>query len=385
MDAGSVIPFNRDSWTGNELRYLDQVAATGQTAGNGQFGRACEELLEGVLGTRVLLTQSCTSALELAALLLEVGPEDEVVLPSFTFVSVANAFALRGARILFADIHPDTLTLDPAAVRPLLGERTRCVVAANYGGVSCDMDPLIAAAEEHDATVVEDAAHGPFARYRDRWAGTMGALGALSFHCTKNFSCGQGGALLLNRGELVEKALVARAHGTNRPDFEGGRVDAYHWVGLGSNHSLSEISAATLLAQLEAWPRIQERRREQWHRYRESLAEWAANRGVRLPYEADHLASSHHIFHLLLPRPQDRDSMLAHLHARGIGATFHYVPLHTSPMGLRMGGREGECPVAEDTSARLLRLPLFHELRPEQQLRVIDAVTEWTPVAGSAA
>ncbi len=369
--SGWRIPFNRATETGRELAYLQEAVVSGHISGDGAFTRRCESLLEEELGVeRALLTTSCTHALELAALLLDVGPGDEVIVPAFTFVSTANAFALRGARIVFADIRPDTLNLDEARVGELVGERTRAIVPVHYAGVGCELDSI----GEHGVPLVEDNAHGLFGRYRGRELGTFGVLAAQSFHETKNFTCGEGGALLLNDAALVERAEVIREKGTDRKRFFRGQVDKYTWVDLGSSYVLTDLMAAFLAAQLEERGSIQAARRRIWERYAEGLREWAEGAGVRLPIVPEHCEQAWHMFYLLLPSLEVRTALIEHLRARGILAVFHYLPLHLSEMGARFGGRPGQCPVTEDVSDRLLRLPFFTGLSESEQDEVIEAV-----------
>jgi dTDP-4-amino-4,6-dideoxygalactose transaminase len=369
------IPFNRASILGHELDFVAQSVENGHISGDGPFTRRCEQLLEQELGvTRALLTTSCTHALELAALLLDVGPGDEVVIPSFTFVSGANAFALRGAELVFGDVRPDTLNLDERQLEELVTERTRAIVPTHYAGVGCELDAIGAAAERVGAVVVEDNAHGLFGRYRGQALGTFGALAAQSFHETKNVTCGEGGAILLNDGSLVEAAEIIREKGTNRKKFFRGEVDKYTWVGLGSSYVQSDLLAAFLYAQLEAREQIQRAREAVWRRYAEALEGWAAEVGASLPFVPEHCEQAYHMFYVLLPSLDARTRLIANLRERGILAVFHYLPLHLSDMGLRYGGRPGQCPVTEDATDRLLRLPFFTGLSEADQDEVIDAV-----------
>jgi len=374
------VPFNRAFESGKELELVGEAMAGGHIAGGGRFTARAEALLGEILGgrSRALLTTSCTHALELAALLLEVGPGDEVVLPSFTFVSVANAFVLRGARPVFVDCRRDTLNIDESLVPAAIGPRTRAVVAMHYAGVGCDLAALARATEERGVPLVEDAAHGLFGSWCGRPLGTVGRLATLSFHETKNVSCGEGGALVVNDPELVARAEVLREKGTDRSRFQRGEVDKYRWIDVGSSWVLSELLAAFLLAQLEARERIQTARRRIWQEYAAALAGWAAAHGTLLPRVPDDCGSAYHLFHLLLPTPAARDGLMAHLRSRGILAVFHYLPLHDSPMGRRFGYRRGDLPVAEWASERLLRLPLFASLDPASQEHVIAAVLEFS-------
>jgi dTDP-4-amino-4,6-dideoxygalactose transaminase len=378
MTASNHIPFNRASLSGRELEYAFQAMAEGQIAGNHAFSIKCEALLQRELNVlRALLTTSCTHALEMAALLLNLQPGDEVIVPSFTFVSTANAFALRGARIVFADIRPDTLNLDESKLEPLITRRTKVVVPVHYGGVGCEMDAILEISARHGVTVVEDNAHGLFGKYKGRWLGTMGGLATQSFHATKNITCGEGGALLINDPALVERAEIIREKGTDRSRFFRGQVDKYSWVDIGSSYVMSDVLAAFLCAQLEIWPSIQASRRQIWEHYDRHLRSWAQVRGIACPVVPDHCEQSFHMYYLLMPSFQQRQGLISFLKARGILSVFHYVPLHLSPVGQRFGGRSGGCPVAEDKSDRLLRLPFYNSLTRADQDQVIKAVLEF--------
>ena len=375
-----AIPFNKPSLVGDEFRYMAEAVERGHISGDGEFARRCEALLEERLGVRrALLTTSCTHALEMAALLLAVGPGDEVLVPAFTFVSTVNAFVLRGARPVFVDVRPDTLNLDETRVAGAITERTRAIVPVHYAGVGCEMDALLAIAERHGIAIVEDNAHGLFGAYRGRALGTFGRFAAQSFHETKNFTCGEGGALLVNDSRDVARAEVLRDKGTNRKRFFRGEVDKYTWVDLGSSYVLSDMLAAFLCAQLEARERIQEGRRRRWMFYRERLTAWAGAHRVRLPVVPPHCDQPYHMFYLLLPSSAQRAALIAHLKRHGILSVFHYVPLHLSEMGRRFGGQAGDCPVTEDVSERLVRLPFYLDLTEAEQERVVAAITGFVP------
>lgn len=377
MDAREfAIPFNRLSLVGTELQYITRAIEHGWVSGDGLFTRKCHALLEEALGVpRVLLTTSCTHALEMCALLLDVGPGDEVIVPSFTFVSTANAFVLRGARPVFADVRPDTLNLDETRLEELITPRTRAIVPVHYAGVACEMDAILDIAARHGVAVVEDNAHGLFATYRGRHLGSLGCLAAQSFHETKNFSCGEGGALVINDLRYIERAEILREKGTNRSRFFRGDVDKYTWVDIGSSFLPSDILAAFLYAQLEAREHIQANRRRIWHHYQRHLGPWARDHGVRLPIVPDHCQQPYHMFYLLMPSPEQRRRLIAHLKQQGILSVFHYLPLHLSQMGRHFGGKEGDCPVTEDVSERLVRLPFYAELAQADQDRVVAAIT----------
>jgi dTDP-4-amino-4,6-dideoxygalactose transaminase len=372
------IPFNRPCLAGNEYEYIAQAIANGHASGDGPFTRRCHELLEKELGSaKVLLTTSCTHALEMAALLLDCGPGDEVIVPSFTFVSTANAFALRGARLVFADIRPDTLNLDESRMESLITPRTKAIVVVHYAGVSCEMNSILAIAARHGVAVVEDNAHSLFSRYRGRYTGTFGCLATQSFHETKNFTCGEGGALIVNDSDFVERALVIREKGTNRSRFFRGEVDKYTWVDLGSSYLPSDLLAAFLLAQFEGRDSVQEKRRKVWDRYYEALARWAEGEGVRLPVIPTECEQAYHMFYLLLPSPESRDALISHLKARGILSVFHYTPLHLSRAGKMFAAGAADCPVTEHVSERLLRLPFYNDLGESDQQHVVASVTQF--------
>ncbi len=381
------IPFNKPSLIGNELEYIADAVRSGKISGDATYSRKCHALLESLLGvpgetsiTRVLLTPSCTHALEMSALLLNLKPGDEVIVPSFTFVSTVNAFVLRGAKPVFADIRPDTLNLDETRLEALItselrsGAHVRAVVPVHYAGVGCAMDKIMEIAARHGFAVIEDNAHGLFGRYRGKPLGTFGVMAAQSFHETKNFTCGEGGALLINDPALFDRAEIIREKGTNRSRFFRGMVDKYTWIDLGSSYLLSDVLAAYLYAQLEARDEIQRRRARIWHTYREQLDEWASQHGVGLPIIPDECEQPYHMFYLLLPTLEIRTLLIDHLKTHGILAVFHYLPLHLSEMGRQFGGKTGDCPVTEDISDRLLRLPFYNDLSEAEQARVIAAL-----------
>jgi len=372
------IPFNRPCLAGNEYKYIAEAIANGHASGDGPFTRRCHELLERELGVpRALLTTSCTHALEMAALLLDCGPEDEVIVPSFTFVSTANAFALRGARLVYADIRPDTLNLDESRLESLITPRTKSIVVVHYAGVPCEMDPILAIAARHGVRVVEDNAHALFSRYKGKYTGTLGCLAAQSFHETKNFTCGEGGALIINDPELLERALVIREKGTNRSRFFRGEVDKYTWVDLGSSYLPSDLLAAFLLAQFEAREMVQEKRRRIWNRYYESLADWAESNDVKLPVIPPDCEQAYHMFYMLLPSAKHREHLISHLKAESILSVFHYTPLHLSEAGKKFAARPSTCPVTEDVTERLLRLPFYNDLTAHEQDHVITATRKF--------
>jgi len=372
-----TIPFNRPCFVGNEQQYIAESIASGNISGDGVFTRKCCELFEREIGVpRVLLTTSCTHALEMAAILLDIQPGDEVIIPSFTFVSTANAFVLRGARPIFIDCRPDTLNLDEEQLERLITPHTKAIVPVHYAGVGSEMGRILEIAAEHRIPVVEDSAHGLFGKYKGKCLGTFGQLAAQSFHETKNFTCGEGGALLINDPQYVERAEVLREKGTNRSQFFRGQVAKYTWVDVGSSYLLSDILAAFLYAQLEGRDEIQAKRRRVWEYYNEHLAEWAGDNGVRLPVVPSYCEQPYHLFYVLLPSLEDRQMLIDHLRGKGIQSVFHFLPLHLSDMGCGFGGNEGDCPVAEDASDRLLRLPFYNDLTEEDQQKVVAAIQE---------
>jgi len=384
MDADSPemakIPFNRPCLTGGEIENVEAAFSAGHISGDGAFTQRCQEWLEVRVGCdKALLTTSGTAALEMAAMLLDIGPDDEVIVPSFTFVSTVNAFVLRGARPVFIDIRDDTLNLDETQLAAKITSRTRAIVTVHYAGVGCELNAILATAGAADVPVIEDNAHGLLGEYEDRPLGSFGVMAAQSFHETKNMSCGEGGALLINDPSLVERAEIVRQKGTDRNRFFRGEVDKYRWVDIGSSYPLSDGLAAILYAQFEHAETIQEKRRRVWQCYRERLAEWADEHGVRLPVVPPHCRQPWHMFYLIMPAEADRDGLIGDLRRRNIHAVFHYTPLHLSPMGVRRGENGVHCPVTESISARLVRLPLFTDMSEEELNRVVDAVYRFKP------
>jgi dTDP-4-amino-4,6-dideoxygalactose transaminase len=370
------IPFNRPHLTGREFTYISEAVAGGQLAGNGQFTQRCHAWLERELGCpRALLTHSCTAALEMAALLLDLKPGDEVIMPSFTFVSTANAFVLRGARPVFVDIRPDTLNIDERLIEAAITDRTKAIVPVHYGGVACDMDAIMEIASRHDLFVVEDAAQGFLARYRDRPLGSIGHLAALSFHETKNVISGEGGALLINDDRFRSRAEIIWEKGTNRTQFLRGEVNKYTWMDVGSSFLPGELIAAFLWAQLESAYEMTTERLRLWNHYA-SGCKALESLGVRLPVVPPEAAHNAHLFYLLLPSSVSRADMLAELNRRGVNAIFHYVPLHDSPAGKRYGRAVGAMEVTTTLSSRLIRLPVWVGVKPAEAEFIVASVTE---------
>lgn len=376
------IPFNRPALTGKELTYIAEAVGRGHISGDGHFTKQCHRLLEGALGVqKALLTTSCTHALEMSALLLDIQPGDEVICPDFTFVSTINAFVLRGARPVFVDVRSDTFNLNETLLEAAITPRTKAILLVHYGGVACEMDTILPIAQKYGIPVIEDNAHGLFARYKGRWLGTLGAMATQSFHETKNFQCGEGGALLINDERYAERAEIIREKGTNRSRFFRGQVDKYTWVDVGSSYLPSDVLAAFLYAQLEARDVIQSRRQQIWETYNSGLQTWASNHDVQLPHVPPHCEQAYHVFTLVMPSLQSRQALIQHLKQQGILSVFHYLPLHLSDMGQRYGGKSGDCPVTERLGDCLLRLPFYNDLSEADQTRVIEAIQHfdgWT-------
>jgi dTDP-4-amino-4,6-dideoxygalactose transaminase len=372
------IPFNKPFLVGRELDYIAQAVALGNLAGDGHFSQSCCRLLEQRLSIpRVMLTPSCTAALETAALLCEFEPGDEVILPSFTFVSTASAFVRAGARPVFVDIRADTLSLDENLIEAAVTERTKVIVPVHYAGVACEMDRILSIADKHHLVVVEDAAQGVNAFYRGNALGSIGDLGCYSFHETKNFISGEGGAICVNRPDLIERAEILRDKGTNRQKYFRGQVDKYTWVDIGSAYVPCELIGAFLYGQLEMMQTISDRRRQIYEYYQQSFEPLAAEGLLRLPYVPPECTTNFHLFYLLTRDAATRDGLLAHLNSRGIGAVFHYVPLHSSPMGRKLRCDARELPVTDSVSARLIRLPFYYTITQDEQAEVVREVTDY--------
>lgn len=372
------IPFARPYLTGNEQKYISDILTNirngAQTSGDGPYGKKCEQFMEEKFGARkVLLTTSCTSALEMATFLIGIKPGDEVIMPSFTFVSTANPVVMAGGVPVFVDIDPDTLNIDPEKIKEAITPRTKAIYPVHYAGVSCDMDEIMSLAKKHGLWVVEDAAQGVGARYKGRYLGTIGDMGCYSFHETKNITCGEGGALVINRDDpkLVERAEIIREKGTDRSKFHRGQVDKYTWVDIGSSYVISEILSAFLLAQLEALDEINLKRMDVWNEYAERLRQFEASGIIRLPVIPDYAEHNAHIFYILFQDQDARDRVMMRLREAGIHAVFHYIPLHSSPVGLMKNGAGLNLTVTDRVSNVILRLPVFSGMSKEETEGVI--------------
>lgn len=370
------IPFNKPYMTGKELWNIAQAHANGHLAGDGEFTKRCSRWLEARTGAgRALLTHSCTAALEMSAILADIQPGDEVIMPSYTFVSTANAFTLRGAVPVFVDVRPDTLNIDESLIEAAITERTKAIVPVHYAGVGCEMDAIMAIANKHKLLVIEDAAQAVMAHYKGRPLGSIGHMGALSFHETKNIISGEGGALLANTPHFAERAEIIREKGTNRSQFFRGQVDKYTWVDIGSSYLPGEIIAAFLAAQIEEADSITRQRLAIWNTYHQWLAEAEKAGKIRRPVVPAHCQHNAHMYYILLPDLTARTAFIDRLKNAGINSVFHYIPLHSAPAGQRFGRPHGELPVTTDISDRLVRLPLWIGLE-ECQVKIIQHVLE---------
>lgn len=372
-----MITFNKPYMTGKELSYIAQAHHNMMLAGDGPFTKFCHGWLEKRTGcAKALLTHSCTAALEMAAILADIQPGDEIILPSFTFVSTANAFVLRGGIPVFVDIRPDTLNIDENLIEAAVTDRTRAIVPVHYAGVSCEMDTIMDIARRHELLVVEDAAQGILSNYRGRPLGAIGHMGTLSFHETKNIISGEGGALLINDPALAERAEIIREKGTNRSQFFRGQVDKYSWVDIGSSYLPGEIIASFLRAQMEEADQITARRLAIWDRYHDAFETYEKVGRIRRPVVPDGCGHNAHMYYLLMRNLDDRTDFIDHMKRNGVSCVFHYVPLHSSPYGLRVNRANRELPHTVDLSDRLVRLPLWLGLE-EQQQQVIELVADY--------
>lgn len=370
-----MIRFNVPPYVGKETEYMKAAIDSHKICGDGEFTKRCNAWIEEHTGTaKALLTTSGTQALEMAALLSDIQPGDEVILPSYTFVSTANAFVLRGAKLVFVDIRPDTMNIDEKLIEDAITDKTRAIVPVHYAGVGCEMDTIMDIAKRHNLVVVEDAAQGVNAFYKGRALGSIGDYGCFSFHETKNYSMGEGGAILINRSEQIEDAEIIREKGTDRSRFFRGQVDKYTWVNIGSSFLPSDINAAYLMAQLEMADEINENRLQSWTRYNEGLQDLAQEGVIELPYIPEECAHNAHMFYIKTKDMEERKALISYLKERDIAAVFHYVPLHSAPAGLRFGRFHGEDRYTTKESERLLRLPMYYNLSESDQQKVIDAV-----------
>jgi dTDP-4-amino-4,6-dideoxygalactose transaminase len=373
------VDFNRPVTAGNEFEYMRQAIANAQISGDGAFTKKCHAFLESELGVRkALLTTSCTHALEMSAILLEIKPGDEVIVPDFTFVSTINAFVLRGAKPVFVDIRPDTLNLDEKKLEAAITPRTRAIVPVHYAGVACEMDSIMEIANRRNIPVVEDNAHGLFGKYQGKFLGTFGVMATQSFHETKNFSCGEGGALLINNAKLVERAEIIREKGTNRSRFFRGQVDKYTWVDVGSSYLPSDMLAGYLYAQFEQREKIQTHRKNVWEMYNTALKGWAEKNGVSLPYIPKACEQAYHMYYMLIPDMDIRQKLIYYLRERGVYSVFHYLPLHISDMGQGFGYKAGDFPITERVSDQLIRLPFHNALTSAEQETVIALLHDFS-------
>ncbi len=377
-EPNRLIDFNRPHIAKNQIAFIQKAIQSGHISGDGQFTKKCHAWLENYLGVKkALLTTNCTHALEMSALLLDLKPGDEVITPSFTFVSTVNAFILRGAKPVFVDIRPDTLNIDENQIEDLVNEKTRAIYVVHYAGVGCEMNKILEVADIHNLQVVEDNAHGLFGKYQGKLLGTFGSMACQSFHETKNISSGEGGALLINDEDLIERAEIIREKGTDRSKFFRGQIDKYSWVDLGSSYLPSEIIAAVLYSQLEEADKIQHKRKSIWERYFQGLGEWAADSRIKLPTIPANCDQSYHLFYMLLSSLEERQRFIQYLRENHIYSVFHYVPLHTSAMGRKFGYQEGDLPITEVISDRLVRLPFYYDLSEADQDQVISVIKKF--------
>ena len=375
-----MIPFNRAEITSSDRVLLNSAIEKGHISGNGRFTKLAESKLQSVLKVpRVLLTTSCTHSLEITALLSRLGSGDEVIVPSFTFVSTPSAFLLFGATPVFVDVEQDSLNIDPIAIEKAITSRTKAICIVHYGGIAANLDRILEIAKEHNLAVIEDNAHGLFSSYKGNPLGSFGSLATQSFHETKNITCGEGGALLINDESLIERAEILREKGTDRTKFLRGQVDKYTWVDVGSSWVMSDMLAAILCGQLERAEVINAQRIAIYNRYDNELSQWAETYGVVTPFHPANTTHTAHVYHLRFKAGEMRDRFIAHLAERQIGAVFHYQPLHLSKIGRQLGGVVGDCPVTEHAGDCLVRLPLFNTLTIDEQSRVIEAVQSFKP------
>jgi dTDP-4-amino-4,6-dideoxygalactose transaminase len=372
------IPYNRPVTVGREMEYIEDAVKSGHISGVGKYTIKCEEIISRLTDSPAcLLTTSCTHSLEMMAILIDIKPGDEVIIPSFTFVSTANAFALHGAKIVFCDIRKDTLNIDEKKLPELITNKTRAVVVVHYAGVACNMDEIAEVCKFNNILLLEDNAHGLTGEFKERKLGSFGTLSAQSFHETKNFSSGEGGALVINNLVYLQRAEIIREKGTNRSKFFRGEVDKYTWVDIGSSYVMSDMLAAYLLAQLEKHEEILIKRNIVWNRYFNELSEWSKQNNVLMPFVPEYCSHPSHIFYIIMPDVLNQIGLINYLKANGILSVFHYQPLHLSEMGKKYGGYIGQCPVTEYIADRIVRLPIFYDLSIEEQDLIIDVIQEY--------
>ncbi len=372
------IPFNKPCIVGKELEYIKKAIEKGKLSGNGEFTKKCDSFIEKKFGIKkALLTTSGTDALEMACILLDLKQDDEIILPSYTFVSSVNAILLRGARPVFADIRPDTLNIDENKLEEKITDKTKAIMLVDYAGIGCEMDKIRKIAEKYNLYIIEDAAQGVNAKYKNRYLGSFGDVSAYSFHETKNYIAGEGGALLINNEKFIERAEIIWEKGTNRQQFFRGEIDKYTWVDIGSSFLPSELNAAYLWAQFEHLDDIQNKRKELFEYYYTELKQLEEKKVLSLPIISNECSPNYHIFYLILKNEKTRNSLMDHLKSKGILAVFHYIPLHLSPMGKKIGYKNGDFPITEDLSERLLRLPMYYSLTETEQDYIIKNIIEF--------
>jgi len=372
-----MIPFNKQNLFGKELLYIKDAFDNGKVCGDGKYTKLCNKFMEERFeAKKVLLTTSCTHALEMAAILSDINEGDEVIMPSYTFVSTADAFALRGAKIVYCEIREDNINMDENKIEQLITPKTKAIVPVHYAGVACEMDKIMEIAKKHDLIVVEDAAQGVDAKYKDKYLGTIGDFGCYSFHETKNFSCGEGGAIVINNEKYIERAEIIREKGTNRSKFFRGQIDKYTWVDIGSSYLLSDINAAVLYNQFENIENINEKRKKIFETYYNELKKYEDNNNLRLPIINDYAKTNYHMFYILLSTLEERDGLMNYLKEKGVWSVFHYIPLHTSQYSIKNYG-EFSLPISEDISNRLLRLPMFFSLEIENVIAIAKIIKEY--------
>ena len=378
MNKGEKIPFNKPYIMGNEINYIRQAVQSGQISGDGEFTKKCSALIERrYKANKVLLTTSCSSSLDMSALLCNIKPGDEVILPSYTFPSTANSFLIRGAKLKFTDIREDTLNIDETKIEDLITPKSKVIAVVHYGGISCEMDTVMVIAKKYNLTVIEDAAHGMESKYRNKYLGTIGDIGCYSFHETKNFICGEGGAIVINNQKFLDRAEIIREKGTNRSKFHRGKIDKYTWVDIGSSYLPSEVVTAFLYAQLEKADTIINKRLEAWQYYYDNLEDLEKMGFLSRPIIPEDCNHNANMFYIILENENSRDTLMDYLHKKGISTAFHYLPLHTSPMGIKLGYKKGCLPITENLSLRLLRLPLFYNINESDQNIVIKYIKDF--------